>query len=96
MVTLRGSVDANTQAITTLDALQRYSERVDASQEAMARLVISGDIAFADKFAESIKPIADAQAAVMAAIDDPDMRGKIEEAAKPLSRSGRRRSQNGS
>ena len=80
--TLRGSVDSNTQAITTLDALQRYSERVDASQEAMARLVISGDIAFADKFAESIKPIADAQAAVMAAIDDPDMRGKIEEAAK--------------
>ena len=54
------------RAVETLDALQTYADRIDASQEAMAQLVISGDIAFADIFADSVEPVTEARDALLA------------------------------
>jgi len=76
-LTLRGSVDANTRAIATLDALKRYAARVDVAQEAMVRLVISGDISFAKTFAASLEPVAQSHAELVKLVE-PDVRDKVE------------------
>jgi methyl-accepting chemotaxis protein len=78
---LGASVDANTRAIATLDALQAYQERVDASQEAMARLVISGDIAFAETFSTSLDGVAEARDTLLSAVDDTAIKEKVGEIA---------------
>lgn len=80
-LTLRGSVNANTRAIATLDVLQRYSMRVDAAQEAMTRLVISGNITFAETFADSLAPVEESHKELLAIIDDEAVRGEVEEIA---------------
>lgn len=80
-LTLRGSVDANTRAIATLDALQRYATRVDAAQESMVRLVISGNISFAETFADSLAPVEESHKELLAIIDDEAVRGEVEEIA---------------
>lgn len=76
-LTLRGSVEANSRAIATLDTLQRYATRVDASQEAMARLVISGDIAFAETFADSLEPVAESRTELLAMVEDGEVRDQV-------------------
>ncbi len=76
---LRSSVDANTRAIATLDELQRYSTRVDASQEAMTRLIVSGDITFAETFNDSIEPVEESHAALLAMMSDPGELKQVEE-----------------
>ncbi len=78
-LSLRGSVDANMRAVETLDALQTYADRIDASQEAMAQLVISGDIAFAETFANSLEPVTEARDALLAVVDDDKVRGQVGE-----------------
>ena len=78
-LTLRGSVEANMRAVETLDALQTYADRIDASQEAMAQLVISGDITFADTFADSVEPVTEARDALLAVVDDAKVREQVGE-----------------
>ena len=78
-LSLRGSVEANMRAVETLDALQKYADRIDATQEAMAQLVISGDIAFAETFADSLAPVAEARDALLAVVDDDKVRGQVGE-----------------
>jgi methyl-accepting chemotaxis protein len=80
-LSLRGSVEANMRAVATLDALQKYADRIDASQKAMAQLVISGDIAFAETFADSLEPVGEAHDALLAVVDDADVHDQIEEIA---------------
>lgn len=74
---LGASVNANTRAIATLDALQAYQGRVDASQEAMARLVISGDIAFAETFSSSLGGVTEARDTLLAVVDDAAIKEKV-------------------
>ena len=78
-LTLRGSVEANMRAVETLDALQKYADRIDASQEAMAQLVISGDITFAETFADSLEPVTEARDALLGVVDDEKVRGQVGE-----------------
>lgn len=78
-LTLRGSVEANMRAIETLDALQKYADRMDASQEAMAQLIISGDIAFAETFADSLDPVIEARDTLLAVVEDENIRGQVSE-----------------
>jgi methyl-accepting chemotaxis protein len=78
---LRGSVDANTRAIATLDALERYSTRMDTSHQSMSRLVITGDITYAETYRDSLEPVAESNTALLSMIDDPEQRGQIEEIA---------------
>lgn len=73
-LSLRGSVDANMRAVETLDALQTYAVRIDANQEAMAQLVISGDIQFAETFDTSLAPVTAARDALLAKVDDAKVR----------------------
>lgn len=80
-LTLRGSVEANMRAVDTLDALQKYADRIDASQEAMSQLVISGDIEFAETFADSLQPVREAQDALLAVVEDAKVRDQVGEIA---------------
>jgi len=78
-LTLRGSVDANSRAIATLDAMQLYAGRVDASQEAMARLVISGDIAYAETYADTLPTVEEAHRALLESLTEADERSQVEQ-----------------
>jgi methyl-accepting chemotaxis protein len=78
---LRANIDANSRAIETLHALKAYESRVDDSHETSVSLVVSGDIAFAAAFAQSMAPVAEAREALLAAVEDEAARAKVEEIA---------------